>query len=206
LTTPIAAPPRGGDRSGATHPGQACRAGGVSRRGRPPWGHDCPHLRAGRRLAACGPRVLPGSVRVHVRGESDRCHDPLPMLRLSCLRDQPPDCQRAPGGDDRRGAAAGAPSGHRRSIRPHWPPARGRGRPWGRPRPAPGGGRARRPAAPAPLGAARPGVWSVVIGRVRTLAGGRRAARRTRGAVPMRPRGDGDGSPRWPPAGRSDHP
>ena len=55
-------------------------------------------------------RADPRSVRVHVRGETWIVPLPRCRLRLTCLRDQPPDCQRARGRDADRGEARTRPA------------------------------------------------------------------------------------------------
>ena len=117
LTTPIRPPhrgrrpdrlegprrPDGDDLTRRVRPPDSCRGRGVSRRG-------APLLRV----------TISLSVRVHCCGEKDSATTTLAWL--SCLRDQPPNCQRATGRTADRGPGL-APRGSRPTAVPtgRWP-------------------------------------------------------------------------------------
>jgi hypothetical protein len=124
LTTPIRPPPlarRRTDPGARQRPESSGRS--ASRDAPASTSHDVWSLgMAGRetRRRVSGPSLR---VHIHVRGEIV----PLPHFAcVCCLRDQPPDCQRATArvGGGGRDAEASRPI---RRLRTDWPPARGRG-------------------------------------------------------------------------------
>jgi hypothetical protein len=116
LTTPIRPPHPGRRPRRAGNPAATTKAAGPS-----------PRLARGRGVSRRGAPSLRVtislSVRVHCCGEKDSATTTLAWL--SCLRDQPPNCQRATG---RAPDGAGGSPPSRLREHPDWPPARGRGR------------------------------------------------------------------------------